>query len=80
MKSIERRLVDLEARLARLRPPPLPEGLAWVEWIADADLDWLEELYRRVEGGGPPATEAERLRCISIQAMALSRMASVEAP
>ena len=40
------------------------------------DLDWLEELYSRLADGGPPATEAEQLRCLGIEAMALSRMAT----
>jgi hypothetical protein len=53
---------------------------AWFAWISHQDLDWLEELYSRLADGGPPATEAEQLRCLSIEAIALSRMASREAP
>jgi hypothetical protein len=32
------------------------------------------------EGGATPRTEAERLRCLGIQAMAIARMAAGEAP
>ena len=53
MKPIERRLAEIEARLAQLRPKPvpeLPEGMAWIAFTSDAELDALEELATLLGG------------------------------
>ncbi len=76
MKPIERRLAELEARLAQLRPKPvpdLPEALAWIAYTTNDELDALEELATLLAADGREMTETEERACLTIEAAALSR-------
>ncbi len=76
MKPIERRLAEIEARLAQLRPKPvpdLPEAMAWVAYTTNDELDSLEELFSAVAAADRELTEAEERSYLAIYAAALSR-------
>ncbi len=77
MRPIERRLAQIVAALAALRPKPvpeLPEGMEWVPWLTFTELDRIELIYHTAaEEGREELTGAERAETLSIQAMAISR-------
>jgi hypothetical protein len=78
--AITRRIAEIEAAVARLRPPALSEALAWLEHVPVEDLDWLEEVYRTAAVENRELTEVDQLRVWSIYAGALARMAGAAAP
>jgi hypothetical protein len=52
--DLERRIARLEARNER-RPPPIdPEIKAFLDSLSDAELNTLEEIYRRLAEEEPP--------------------------
>lgn len=80
MAIIDRRLTQLERRLAPLRPPSAPKQIAWLAWCAPADLDWAEHTLWQVELGERELTEDDMLHCIEIEVAAVRRMKAGELP
>jgi hypothetical protein len=74
--ALTKRVAEIEAAIARLRPPAPGPDLAWLEHISFEELDWLEEVYRAAAvEQRDDLSEADHLRALAIYAGALAKMA-----
>ena len=68
MTSVDRRLADIEARLALIAPPPSAEWAAFLRWATDAEVDELERIFRGAADAGRDLTDPEWRRVGEIDA------------
>ncbi len=79
MKPLERRLGQIVAALAALRPKPkapLPGGMEWAAYVPGAELDACEQLFALLEAEGREMTEGEARAYRAIHVAATGRMAA----
>jgi hypothetical protein len=73
--ALERRLSALALEVAALQPkqPDADNPFAWVAWLDNTDLRWVEGLLERRALGLEP-THEEQARWISLEAGAIVQM------